>query len=42
LRKGNAGGLHWTLIKSFNRGKGPIIEIYRNLRFLEKGLANHF
>jgi hypothetical protein len=35
LRKGKAGGFEWRLIKSFNQGKGPIIEIYRNPRFLE-------
>jgi hypothetical protein len=34
LRNGKIDG--WTLIKSFNQGKGPIIEIYRNPRFLEK------
>ena len=35
LRKGNTGRFRWKLIKSFNQGKGPIIEIYRNDRFLE-------
>jgi hypothetical protein len=41
LRNGKNDQFKWTLIKSFDEGKGPFIEIYRNPRFLEKRLANH-